>query len=354
VAVLWLAGLVALVLLRGRLFCNLLCPAGAVLNLLSRRTALRIGIDEAACDGCGLCERVCKAGCIDSVRHAVDFPACVGCFDCLDVCPADAVRLERGWRRSSQGAGENVEDAGPDQGRRALLKVVALAPGALVGRAVAAGAAREGGTPRAPLPAVPVPGPIFGDTRVGGPPITPPGSHDRFHFTSHCTACQLCVAACPTQVLRPSLLAYAPDGLLQPRLVYRAAACAYDCNRCGQVCPTGAIEALPIPARHLVQVGRARFVKDDCVVVKKGKACGACAEHCPTKAITLVPWGPSSPLRVPEVNEELCIGCGSCEHPCPTRPLRAIYVEARATHGTAKVLTEAPLASPLPGADFPF
>ena len=339
VTALWLVGLVALVVLRGRLFCNLLCPAGAVLNLLSRRTALRIGIDEAACDGCGLCEKVCKAGCIDAARHAVEFPACVGCFDCLAVCPVDAVRVERGLsRRAPAAASGEGGPASPDPGRRALLRAAALAPGVFL---VGAGA--------------PAMGPVFGDPRLLPAPITPPGSLHRFHFTSHCTACQLCVGACPTQVLRPSLFAYAPDGLLLPRLVYEEGACAYDCTRCGQVCPTGAIQALPLPARHLAQVGRARFVKDDCVVVKKGKACGACVEHCPTKAITMVPYGPEGGgLRIPEVSEELCIGCGSCEHPCPTRPLRAIYVEARALHGTAKLAQQAPLAPPPASADFPF
>jgi ferredoxin len=198
-------------------------------------------------------------------------------------------------------------------------------------------------------------GPSFGDTRLSRLPITPPGSRSRLHFTSHCTACQLCVGACPTQVLRPSLLAYAPDGLLLPRLSYHAGACTYDCTRCGQVCPTGAIQALPLAARHLVQVGRARFVKDDCVVVKLGKACGACVEHCPTKAITMVPYGPEGGgLKIPEVEDELCIGCGSCEHPCPTRPLRAIYVEPRAVHGTARQPPQKPLQAPPPSADFPF
>ena len=339
VAGLWLAGLVALVLKRGRLFCNLLCPAGAILNLLSRRTALRIGIDGSSCDGCGLCERVCKAGCIDAARHEVEFPACVGCFDCLDVCPKDAVRIERGRPRRAKGAAEREGvPAPPDPGRRALLKAAALAPGALL-----AGAAS------------PVLGPPLGDPRLFPAPITPPGSGHRFHFTSHCTACQLCVGACPPQVLRPSLFAYAPDGLLLPQLVYQAGACAYDCTRCGQVCPTGAIEPLSLPARHLVQVGRARFVKEDCVVVKKGKACGACVEHCPTKAITMVSYGPEGGgLKIPEVNEDLCIGCGSCEHPCPTRPLRAIYVEARRVHGTAQLAQPAPLAAPPPSAGFPF
>ena len=39
-------------------------------------------------------------------------------------------------------------------------------------------------------------------------PVTPPGSKALEHFTDSCTACHLCVSACPTQVLQPSFLEY--------------------------------------------------------------------------------------------------------------------------------------------------
>ena len=35
-------------------------------------------------------------------------------------------------------------------------------------------------------------------------PILPPGAQNLRRFTTHCTSCQLCVSACPNQVLRPS------------------------------------------------------------------------------------------------------------------------------------------------------
>lgn len=346
VALASLAVVAALSLRRGRRFCNLLCPAGAVLRLASRRTALRVSLDEARCDGCGICEKACKAGCIDSASRTVEFDACVGCFVCLDVCPKGGVRY--GPARGRPAGVEGGADAEPiavpaGGGRRALLRAAALAPAAVLLAPVAARAVAAG-APGADL-----------DPRDARAPITPPGSGDVLHFTDHCTACHLCVVACPTQVLRPSLLAYGAAGVLQPRMAYDAGACVFDCHRCGEVCPTGALHPLPLPVKRLVQVGRARFVKSDCVVETKKKACGACAEHCPTKAIAMVPYPGGDPgLRIPEVNEDACIGCGACEHPCPVEPRKAIWVEARSPHATARPLRREQLEAPASGGDFPF
>ncbi len=377
VSFVWLAGIAALALARGRLFCNLLCPAGAVLRLLSRRTAFRIAIDGPACNGCGICEKACKGGCIDAAGRKVEFDACVGCFVCLDVCPRDGVRIEPAWRRTKRTAVASAE-APADPGRRAALRLAAVAPAALLllpPRANASAGAGGGACPGPPAGPDSERGfaarfgsrasggiggarslcpPVEIDPRDARAPITPPGSLDRRHFSSRCTACQLCVAVCPTQVLRPSLVEYDLSGLLQPRLVYDGGACVYDCNRCGEVCPTNAILGLPLPAKQLVQVGRARFVKADCVVETKKKVCGACAEHCPTKAIAMVPYPGGPGLRIPELDEALCIGCGACEHPCPVQPRKAIYVEALSPHGKAKRREELPLEKPVETGEFPF
>ena len=192
-------------------------------------------------------------------------------------------------------------------------------------------------------------------------PVTPPGSRGLAGFTERCTACGLCAASCPSQVLRPSLGAYGIAGLLQPRLVYTGGACSYDCVRCGEVCPTGAVLPLAVAEKHRVQVGRARLVKEDCIVVVKGKTCGACSEHCPTKAVRMVPYdrpdGGEPGLTIPEIDDTLCVGCGACEHPCPVRPERAIFVEALEHHGVARPPTApavAPAAAVLPDGEFPF
>ncbi|MDR0901454.1 MAG: 4Fe-4S binding protein, partial [Opitutaceae bacterium] len=63
--------------LRGRLYCNTICPVGTLLGLVSRRTLWRLAIDKAACVRCGDCLKICKAQCIDLRAQTIDHaPTC--------------------------------------------------------------------------------------------------------------------------------------------------------------------------------------------------------------------------------------------------------------------------------------
>ena len=316
--------------LRGRLFCNTLCPAGAILGLIARVSLFRIAFDRTSCRDCGLCEKVCKAGCIDSATLRVDHSACVGCFDCFEVCPTAGLTYRRAGGRTERSLTR------VDRRRRTVLSRTA---------GVALVMLPGGDTLRAVLPAP------TGKSR-STLPIAPPGSGGIARLNSRCTACHLCISTCPTQVLSPAFLEYGPGGILQPRMDYSAGTCTYECDLCGRVCPSGAILPLSLEVKKLAQIGKARFVKDDCIVVTKKTECGACSEHCPTKAVHMVK---SEGLFLPELNEDLCIGCGSCEHPCPSTPDKAIYVESNPVHRTAKKPESTkPGIQPAPGADFPF
>ena len=68
--VIFLGGLFWLSYYHGRYFCNTFCPVGGVLSLVSRFSLFRIAIDNEHCIDCGLCERVCRARCIDSEKAA--------------------------------------------------------------------------------------------------------------------------------------------------------------------------------------------------------------------------------------------------------------------------------------------
>lgn len=161
--------------------------------------------------------------------------------------------------------------------------------------------------------------------------IVPPGALSIANLTSHCTACQLCVSACPNGVLRPSTdLAT----FMQPYSSYERGYCRPECTRCSDACPTGAIRPITEADKSSVKIGHAVWVKQNCVPLTDGVECGNCARHCPTGAISMVPSDPAdeTSVKIPVVNDERCIGCGACENLCPARPYSAIYVEGHEVH----------------------
>ena len=146
--------------------------------------------------------------------------------------------------------------------------------------------------------------------------MKPAGAVSLKHFTSHCTACQLCVSQCPEKVLRPST---SLERLMQPEMNYSDGYCRTACTRCSEVCPTGAILPITKEEKTAVSTGHAVVLADNCI------GCGTCARHCPSEAIMMVDGKPA-------VNEACCLGCGACEYYCPARPVTAIYVEGKQIH----------------------
>lgn len=93
---------------RGRLLCNTICPVGTMLGCVSPYSLYNIDINTDKCVGCGACERVCRAECINSSSHTVDTSRCVVCFDCTSVCPNDAITFRRGKHRLSMPMLESI------------------------------------------------------------------------------------------------------------------------------------------------------------------------------------------------------------------------------------------------------
>jgi ferredoxin len=315
---------------RGRLYCNTVCPVGTLLGLISRRSLWKISIHTDQCTGCGLCQRVCKAGCIDIERKTVDMSRCVTCYNCLPECPTEGITYAR-----VTPARAALADASP--GKRKFLV------GSLVYLAGFAGLSPEKtrriiANKEATVPV------------VRNIPVAPPGAGRMAEFTNRCTACHLCISACPTQVLVPSFLEYGILGILQPQMDYRVSFCNFECTRCSEVCPSGALLPLQVEGKKITQMGAAKFVKDNCIVYTEGTECGACSEHCPTKAVRMVPY---KQLQAPEVKEEYCIGCGACEYACPTRPYKAIYVEGLNQRTIAKKAPQEKIKEGA-GREFPF
>ena len=307
---------------------------GTLLGLVSKFSLIRIGIDRDSCRACGKCLHACKAGCIDMKTKTVDTSRCVSCFNCLTACPDQAMALgtarqnrDRKRRDPQNKAGQNYAGSSKTAGRRGFM--LALAAG---GVGLAAG--------RAQAQPAPVPGKgrptTIPETRTS--PLCPPGSKRIARYTSICTACHLCVSACPSRVLLPSVFSFGLSGMMQPQMDFTAGHCNYDCTVCSRVCPSGAILALTTEEKQRTQVGVAKFIKENCVVYTDNTNCGACSEHCPTKAVQMVPYLNASgrKLVIPQMNEAICVGCGGCEHACPTKPYKAIYVDGNPGAPTRK------------------
>jgi ferredoxin-type protein NapF len=330
-----LAVVVVLAWRHGRLYCNAFCPVGTLLGGLARTAVFRLEIDRASCRKCGECLGACKSHCIDVRDGAIDFTRCVACFDCLDACQHGAIGFRFSGLRAPSRSAPTPRRKNPPPGvsRRIFFGHAAATIGALA----TAEASEHGGHSRA------------SHRKTRSRAIAPPGASSVDRFLDRCTACHLCVSACPTHVLQPATLEYGLAGWLKPHLDYSVAFCNFDCRRCGEVCPDGAIVPLDLATKHVTKIGRAKLELDHCIVVEKGTDCAACSEHCPTKAVFTVPW--RSDLRKPSLNEDLCIGCGACEFACP---VKAITVSPLATHGIARQVVEPKAEAPRASGDFPF
>jgi polyferredoxin len=296
----------------GRTWCNTICPVGTVLGFFSRFSLFAPVIDTEKCRNCGLCGKQCKASCINTKDHKIDYSRCVACMDCIETCKDDAIHFA--LRKRPETVGETT-----DKGRRAFIVSSAIAGTAATAKA------QE----------MKVDGGLSTVANAEKPerqtPIVPAGALSLRNFADHCTSCQLCVSACPNQVLRPSTSLMT---LMQPEMSYERGYCRPECTRCSDICPAGAIRPVTVEEKSSIQIGHAVVNLDLCVVNTDQVKCGNCARHCPAGAIIMVRKNPDDPksLMIPTVNEERCIGCGACENLCPARPFTAIHVEGHEVH----------------------
>ena len=285
----------------GRLYCNLICPVGSFLGIISRASLFQIELDKIECIGCGKCSNVCKANCIDVKNRTVDVSRCVSCFNCLNVCVKDGIK----YKFSTNVAYTEPEPSLVDESRRNSLKKGLIITGSLMmprltSKAVAAG------------------------SRPNGNLIMPPGAGAIDDFNRSCIACQLCITKCPSRILEPASFEYGFNGLLQPIVAFKNGYCNYNCKICSDVCPTNALSVDSLEEKRLRQIGIAELDPGLCVVTQQDIDCGACAEHCPTQAVRMVPY--KDGLTRPELDPQLCMGCGGCEFICHVGPVHAIRV----------------------------
>ncbi len=289
--------------LRGRLYCNSICPVGTLLGAVSGFSMLKPIIKKDMCVKCTACVSECKSDCINLETKEIDISRCVSCYNCMTSCGRGGVQLHNTWFKKK----EKVEKQDNRNCENLERRNAIIAFGALGATLITAKLTDKG---------------LRADEKTAQKviPIAPPGAGSIEHLKDHCTGCHACIAACPNKIIKPATMQYGLDGFMLPTITFENKFCAYDCNLCTQTCPHGALSKQSLEDKQRTQIGKAVYKAKNCIVFTDETDCGACDEHCPTKAITMTPLKNKEWLSFPKLNKDICIGCGACEYICPARP----------------------------------
>lgn len=290
------AGVFALELLGRRTWCRYLCPLGTLLSLAARLSPLK-RLPGRLCRGCKDCQAVCAGAFKDGELEQQD---CLRCLSCIQKCPTKRPQFRFVAMSNLFRQPFSIE-------RRVFAG--SLASGFLLSRAFAF---------------------IFPSQNL----LRPPGVSDDAGFRKKCARCGECMKVCSRNALYPAHLQAGLYDLYTPMLVPRMGYCEYNCNLCGQICPTGAIPYMSLAEKQKAIIGRAVIDRNLCLPYAKGTTCLVCEEHCPIpeKAIkmesTMQSDDPDRALSLgrPIVDEKLCNGCGICEYVCPLEEKSAIQI----------------------------
>ena len=339
-------------LLRPRFWCKYVCPSGAVFSLgnVFRVSERKV---ESSCIHCNKCVEICPFDAIkaDFTTRVTD---CTLCQTCGGVCPTQAIKfVNRGNLVELK-----VENDPPTRetpiGRRGFVSLAAGTAAALVGGVGIASATKAFGA-------------RLGDPHTR-PLVRPPGSVPEQEFLTMCIRCGECFKACPYNVLQPTGFEQGLEGLWTPKVVADHAGCASSCNACGQVCPTGAIRALPLAEKKAARMGLAIVNAETCLPMAAREPCRLCVDECIAAGYHAIEFKrmhtqtdedgrpvEESGFLAPVVLADKCVGCGLCHISCynvnvhqkQLLPASAIVVEAgegkedRILHGSYRALRSA-------------
>jgi ferredoxin-type protein NapF len=282
-------GLIALIavgvlaLFKKRLFCTDICPVGAVLGLISKISLFKMHINSKECLSCGMCERNCPSGCINLSEDNIDNVTCVKCFKCMSQCPKEAI---------SYGIKPKEELKFNIRRRDFIITSAAFVVfGGMVkaGMEIGKNAANK-----------------IKDI------ILPPGAVNENKMLNKCLNCNLCVKNCPNEILVKSDREF---GAVHIDYAKGKGYCEYDCKKCSEVCPSGAIKRITIEEKQKTQIAMAVVNPDGCI------NCGSCERVCPVNAITIDEGQKAA------VDASKCIGCGKCQMTCPKNTIEIFAVK---------------------------
>ncbi|MCD6117666.1 4Fe-4S binding protein [bacterium] len=307
------SGLIALIFIiivssavfQRRFWCRNICPLGALYGLFSKFRIYKRNVSDK-CTACGMCRTECRMDAISEDYLSTNNSECISCMDCVEVCPVDAVKFS--FSKIEVNKSKDV-----DLNRRRIL---AAGLTGIVGSVIVKNAVSK--------------------PSVKGSVVRPPGSVEESKFLDLCIRCGECVRVCSTSGagLQHALTESGFQGIWTPVLFPETGYCEYNCNLCGEVCPTGAIKFLPIKERQQIKMGTAHFDKTRCIPWYYGEDCMVCEEHCPlpdkaikfrkTDVVTID--GKKAEVNLPYVIEDLCIGCGICVNRCPLEGKKGIFL----------------------------
>lgn len=227
-----------------------------------------------------MCEKNCPSGCINSKEKTVDNETCVKCLKCLQVCPKGGMSL---------GKTPTSEVKFSPKRRQIIIGATALA---VFGAMVKTGL-------------------VLKDKIVEKLKdiILPPGAVSKERFANKCYNCNLCVENCPNKIL-----VKADENFPVVHIDYEKGFCKFDCTKCGEVCPTGAIKRLKLEEKQKTRIAMAMILDEKCT------KCGLCKEACPTGAIMKIDGKTI-------LNAQKCIGCGACKNACRSQAIEIFPIK---------------------------
>ena len=296
----------ALSILQPRFWCRYICPTGAIFSL-THRFRLRERRVMESCRDCGMCKAACPFDAIQS-DYSTRTSDCTLCRTCASACPVNSIRYP---------TRKTFEDSEPDPppilldepaySRRGFLWSV------LTGSVCAVGMKHAG----------------VAQNNSGLYPVRPPGSVPETQFLQLCIRCGECYQACPNNVLQPLGFSKGLDGLWTPITKFNWSGCEPKCNNCGQVCPTGAIRALPIDEKEAARIGLAELNLQTCLPHAQREACQLCVNECNAAGYHAIEFQrvgtqidalgdpiEGSGFLAPVVLSDKCVGCGLCQTRC--------------------------------------
>jgi len=294
-----LLAIIALERYETRNWCRNLCPLGTLLGWLGRFSPFE-RLPGKLCSDCGQCRELCSTG-FDQDKLRKD--ECTLCMECQRECQNDRIAFRP--RKKLNLTGTFLPE------RRLLL-------GGFAGGVLLALPARF----RSPEK----------ESRL----LRPPGVQSEDDFLKKCVRCGECMKVCLKNALYPATYQAGLEGIFTPQVIPRLGYCEYNCTLCGQVCPTGAIPALPLELKKREVIGKAVFDKNHCLPFASKIDCIVCEEHCPipdkairSRSVTLIGLdGIQRTVKEPYLVEEICNGCGICENVCPLETRAGIEVFA--------------------------